>query len=155
MRLPQICLGFSYNWHVLDIIVRHNRPRKEKNAFRGQIWGRLCIDSFSGSGLFCGEKFLFAPQICGEKCVFAPQNYFGIWKLVLLLSNNRDIIVVFFLSPCSRLSLEKVENSPCLSLEKVYRADSFLFLVSYICLVSLNKNFNNCLTIINKFVFLH
>ena len=91
----------------------------------------------------------FAVKMC-----IAPQNYFGIWKLVLLLSNNRDIIVVF-LSPCSRLSLEKVENPPCLSLEKVYRADSFLFLVSYICLVSLNKNFNNCLTVIYKFVFLH
>lgn len=36
-RLPQICLGFSYNWHVLDKIGRHNRPRNKKNAFRGQI----------------------------------------------------------------------------------------------------------------------
>ena len=34
-RQPQICLGFSYNWHTLDIIVRYNRPRKEKNAFCG------------------------------------------------------------------------------------------------------------------------
>ena len=33
--LLQICLGFSYNWHVLDIIAYHNRPRKGKNAFRG------------------------------------------------------------------------------------------------------------------------
>jgi hypothetical protein len=49
MRLPQICLGFPCNWHTLDKIVRHNRPRKVKNAFRGQISAKkaanCCIDS--------------------------------------------------------------------------------------------------------------
>lgn len=63
---------------------------------------------------------------CGEKFSFAPQ-----------------------------ICGENCVFAPQLSLEKVYRADSFLFLVLYICLVSLNKNFNNCLMIINKFVFLH
>lgn len=111
-RLPQICLGSPYNWHVLDKIVRHNRPRKEKKRFVDK-YGGDCVSTRSGEAdCFAAKKFSFAPQICGEKCVFAPQNYFGIWKLVLLLSNNRDIIVVF-LSPCPRLSLEKVENSPC------------------------------------------
>ncbi len=37
MRQLQICLGFPCNWHTLDKIMRHNRPRKVKNAFRGQI----------------------------------------------------------------------------------------------------------------------
>ena len=59
MRLPQICLGFPYNWHVLDIIVRHNRPRNEKNAFRGQIWGDS-VSTHSGEANCFAEQILFS-----------------------------------------------------------------------------------------------
>ena len=70
MRMPQICLGFPYNWHVLDTIVRHNRPRKEKMRFVDK-YGGDCVSTHSGgSGQFFGENFSFAPQICGDNMSF-------------------------------------------------------------------------------------
>ena len=86
MRQPQICLGFSYNWHTLDKIACHNRPRKEKNAFCGQIsvekvefcsfntiifWQKSAkrpgiTKQITKFRRFAAKKNSFAPQICGE-----------------------------------------------------------------------------------------
>ena len=64
-----ICLGFSYNSYVLDIIVRHNRPRKEKNAFRGK-YGGDCVSTHSG------EADCFAAKNFHLRRKFAAKNVF-------------------------------------------------------------------------------